>query len=212
MDREGNYLAADQVFGTASPVEVRAVGNVVLLTPQGDKLVGDNVRLTDTLRDGTVENLMVVLEGGGRIAASRGTRLNGISTFNNAIYSPCPVTTATGCPEEAELGGDGRARDRRSEKHAYPLRGCAAPAVRTQLAATADFHLAKSDEGVTGLLVPIIALSSRNGLEFAFPITGNLGRIAMQRSPRISTPAYFRRSKRAIASWTVSARSRSAVS
>ena len=44
------------------------------LTPQGDKLVGDNVLLTDTLRDGTIDNLLVVLESGGRIAASRGTR------------------------------------------------------------------------------------------------------------------------------------------
>src|SRR5689334_24119862 len=68
MDREGNYLAADQVVWDRKTGEVRAIGNVVLVTPQGDKVVGDNVRLTDTLRDGTIDNLMVVLEGGGRIA------------------------------------------------------------------------------------------------------------------------------------------------
>ena len=54
MEREGNYLAADQVVWTRRDGQVRAKGNVVLLTPQGDKLVGDNVQLTDTLRDGTV--------------------------------------------------------------------------------------------------------------------------------------------------------------
>src|SRR5205823_14075909 len=91
--------AADEVGWNRKSGEVRARGNVVLLTPQGDKLVGDNVRLTDTLRDGTVDNLMVVLESGGRIAATRGTRLNGVSTFANAIYSPCPVTSETGCPK-----------------------------------------------------------------------------------------------------------------
>ena len=74
MNRVGNYLAADQVVWNRKSGEVRAIGNVVVLTPQGDKLVGDNVVLTDTLQDGTVENLLVVLEGGGRIAARRGTR------------------------------------------------------------------------------------------------------------------------------------------
>src|SRR5438128_7451839 len=61
MNRDGNYLAADQVVWNRKSGQVRAIGNVVLLTPQGDKLVGDNVQLTDTLRDGTVDNLMVVL-------------------------------------------------------------------------------------------------------------------------------------------------------
>src|SRR5689334_18541911 len=99
MNREGNYLAADQVTWDRKSGQVIAHGNVVVVTPEGDKLVGDNVQLTDTLRDGTVDNLMVVLESGGRVAASRGTRVNGVLTLSNAIYSPCPVTTDTGCPK-----------------------------------------------------------------------------------------------------------------
>ena len=99
MKRDGNYLAADEVVWERKTGEVRALGNVVLLTPQGDKLVGDNVLLTDTLRDGTVDNLTVVLESGGRIAATRGRRSGDVTTLENAIYSPCPVTTATGCPK-----------------------------------------------------------------------------------------------------------------
>src|SRR4051812_6868296 len=53
MDREGNYLAAEQVVWDRKSGEVRATGNVVVLTPEGDKLIGENVVLTDTLRDGT---------------------------------------------------------------------------------------------------------------------------------------------------------------
>jgi LPS-assembly protein len=176
MDREGNYLAADQVIWDRKSGQVRAVGNVVLLTPQGDKLVGDNVQLTDTLRDGTVENLMVVLEGGGRIAASHGTRLNGISTFNNAIYSPCPVTTATGCPKRpswavtaARVIDDPKSNHIRFEGARLQLFGINLPLLPI-------FTLAKSGEGVTGLLVPIIALSSRNGFEFALPYHWQLGK------------------------------------
>ena len=96
MNREGNYLAADQVVWNRKTGQVTAQGNVVMVTPEGDRLVGDHVVLTDALRDGTVENLLVVLEGGGRVAARRGTRTGQITTLENAIYSPCPVTTDTG--------------------------------------------------------------------------------------------------------------------
>src|SRR6185503_9961135 len=99
MNREGNYLAADQVIWDRKTGQVYAKGNVVLLTPQGDKLIGDTVELTDTLRDGTVSNLMVVLENGARVAATRGTRSGNVTTLENAIYSPCPVTTDSGCPK-----------------------------------------------------------------------------------------------------------------
>ena len=50
MARDGNYLAADQVIWNRRTGEVRAEGNVVRASiPQGDKLVGDSVVLTDTL-------------------------------------------------------------------------------------------------------------------------------------------------------------------
>ena len=51
MVRDGNYLAADRVVWTRKTGQISAEGNVVVVDPQGDKLVGDNVALTDTLRD-----------------------------------------------------------------------------------------------------------------------------------------------------------------
>ena len=98
MAREGNYLAADQVVWNRKTDEVRAAGILSCMTPEGDKLVGEDVVLTDTFKEGTIDNLLVVLENGGRIAASAepGRR---VTILENAIYSPCPVTTETGCPK-----------------------------------------------------------------------------------------------------------------
>ena len=98
MSREGNYLAADQIVWNRTTGEVRAQGNVVIVNPQGDRLIGDTILLTDALRDGTVDNLLVALESGGRIVAERGSRIGNITTLENAAYSACPVTTDTGCP------------------------------------------------------------------------------------------------------------------
>jgi LPS-assembly protein len=175
MNRDGNYLAADRVVWDRKSGQVRAIGNAVLLTPQGDKLVGDNVQLTDTLRDGTVDNLMVVLEGGGRIAAAHGTRSDGISSLTNAIYSPCPVTSDTGCPKRpswaitaARVIDDPNSPRIRFEGARLQLFGVNLPLLPV-------FNVAKGNGGVTGLLVPDIALSSRNGLELALPYHWQIG-------------------------------------
>ena len=94
MSRDGNYVAADQVNWNRKSGEVIATGNVVVVNPQGDKLVGERVVLSDELRDGSIQNLLVVLETGGRLASESGARNNNVTTLEKATYSPCPVTTA----------------------------------------------------------------------------------------------------------------------
>jgi LPS-assembly protein len=89
LARDGNYLAADQVSWDRKTGKVQAAGNVVVLDPQGNKLVGDKVDLTDSLKDGTIDNLLLVLDTGGRIAARRGERRGGKTILDNAIYTGC---------------------------------------------------------------------------------------------------------------------------
>ncbi|MFL6785337.1 MAG: LPS-assembly protein LptD [Sphingomicrobium sp.] len=175
MNREGNYLAADQVIWNRKSGQVYAKGNVVVVTPEGDKLVGDNVQLTDTLRDGTIDNLMVVLESGGRIAAQHGTRANGVSTLTNAIYTPCPVTTETGCPKRpswaitaARVIDDPKSERIRFEGGRLQLFGLNLPLLPV-------FNISRGEEGATGFLVPGIAFSSRNGVELSFPYHWQIG-------------------------------------
>ncbi|MEO5972169.1 MAG: LPS assembly protein LptD [Sphingomicrobium sp.] len=171
MARDGNYLAADSVTWDRRTGEVRAEGNIVVLNPEGDKLVGDKVVLTDTLRDGTMENLLILLEGGGRIAATRGVRNGNITSLDNAIYSPCPVTTPAGCPRNpswsitaARVVHD-PARDKvRFQGGRLRLFGVTLPLLPIFSVATGG-----GGGGASGWLVPDISLSNRNGLELAVP-------------------------------------------
>jgi LPS-assembly protein len=169
MNREGNYLAADQVIWNRKTGQVLAKGNVVVLTPEGDKMVGDNVQLTDTLRDGTVDNLLVILESGGRIAAQRGTRAGQITTLQNAVYSPCPVTTDNGCPKRpswaitaARVTYDPDHKQVRFQGGRLQLFGVDLPLLPV-------FRISTGSEGATGWLVPDFSVSSRNGFELAAP-------------------------------------------
>jgi len=169
MNREGNYLAADEVVWDRKSGQVRAEGNVVVLTPQGDKLIGEDVVLTDTLRDGTVHNLLVVLESGGRIAAAKGTRSGNLTTLDNAIYSPCPVTSPSGCPRRpswsitaARIIQDPVHQRVRFEGGRLQLFGVNLPLLPI-------FNIGTGDQGTTGWLVPDISLSTKKGLEIAAP-------------------------------------------
>jgi LPS-assembly protein len=172
MDRDGNYLAADRVTWARATGEVRAEGNVVVVNPEGDKMVSDKVTLTDSLRDGTIDNLLVVLESGGRIAAVRATRTNGVTVLDNAVYSPCPVTTPTGCPKNpswkivaARVVQDPATHRIRFEGGRLNLFGVTLPLLPI-------FSIGSGgggNGGMSGALVPDIAYSSSNGLELALP-------------------------------------------
>jgi LPS-assembly protein len=171
MSRDGNYLAAERVSWDRKSGQVVAEGNVVVMTPEGDKLIGDRVDLTESLRDGTVENLLIVMESGARIAATRGSRSGTQTQLSNAVYSPCPVITADGCPKDpswkitaarvTQDSASGRVRFTGGQLH---ILGLALPLLPV-------FSISDGSQkgGVSGALVPNIRLDSNNGLELNFP-------------------------------------------
>ena len=171
MDRDGYYLASDRVEWNRRTGEVVALGNVVVFSPEGDRLVGDRVVLDDRLRDGTVENLLVVVESGARLAARRATRTNGILRLEQAVYTACPVTTATGCPRKpswsisaARVTRDPTRGRLRFEGGRLTLFGLTVP-----LLPVFNVSDGSNAQAASGVLIPQVSLSSSNGLEVAVP-------------------------------------------
>lgn len=172
MARDGNYVAADQVSWNRTSGQVVATGNVVLLNPQGDKFIGDRATLTDELKDATVENLLVVFENGGRLAARRATRNGDVTTLAGAVYSPCPVTQGDGCEPRRPSWKVTAARVRydavrnrvRFEGGRLEILG-----IRLPLLPIFAVSTGAGSEGVTGILFPEFKLSGRNGFEIGVP-------------------------------------------
>jgi len=101
MYRTGDKLRADKVVWNRKTGKVTAIGNIAVTNPQGDTAYGDQIDLTDSLKDGVVDNMLVVLEQGGRLAAVKGERSeSGVVTLRQAAYTPCSVTDSGGCPKE----------------------------------------------------------------------------------------------------------------
>lgn len=98
--RDGRTLTADTVIYNRGTGVVEASGNVLVDGGDGSRAVADRFELTESLRDGAVENILLILADGSRLAANSGVRTNGVSTLDRAAYSPCAVVDEQGCPQE----------------------------------------------------------------------------------------------------------------
>ena len=173
--REGNRLRADRVVWNRQTGEVIASGEIAVTNPEGDVAYGDRIELTDTLKDGAIENMLVVLEGGGRIAAERGTRREGGAiVVEHAAYTPCPVTDRNGCPKEPsfKITADSVVYDPAAGRIRY--RGAQVALFGLALPLPIFSHPI-GGKASSGLLLPDVQIDRTNGLEIALPYLFLLG-------------------------------------
>jgi LPS-assembly protein len=100
VNRDGYTVRADNVVWDRTTGEVTALGSIRAVGPEGDVAYGDKIVLTDALKDGVIENLLVVLADESRLAAKRGARKDGIYTLDYAAYTACKVVDPDGCPKK----------------------------------------------------------------------------------------------------------------
>lgn len=167
--RGGQRLRADTVRWNRTTGAVEASGNVIVTDPDGTRAYGDRIELTDSLRDGAVDNMLIVMGDGARFAAQHGVRRpDGDILLDQAVYSPCPVETDDGCPREpswqikAEKVEYDRDRDRARFRNAtFELFGM--PIIPIPKMST-SFTGPDS-----GLLMPNMRIDRTNGFEVSVP-------------------------------------------
>ena len=170
MTSEGNNLRADRLIWNRTTGEVRAEGNVRVVNPAGDAAYGDSVVLTDTLRDGVVDNLLLVLEDGGRLAADRAERREGYTTLYRAAYSPCAVIDENGCPKDPTWKITAVQVVHDPVRHRIRYKGASVSLFGLPIIALPGLsHPDGSEGGGSGILVPDVRFSRRNGLELSLP-------------------------------------------
>ena len=100
LNRDAWRLSADRIEYNRTTGIVVAVGNVIVTDPEGNQSLGDRVELTDSLREGVIDNVLLVLNDGGRLAAVEGARTGDVIAMRRAVYSPCAVVDKQGCPHD----------------------------------------------------------------------------------------------------------------
>ena len=167
--REGNRLRADKVVWNRNTGQVEAQGNVSVTDPEGNTAYGDRFDVTDTLKDGAVDNMLMVLESGGRLAAVKGERVNGIYTLHKAAYTGCSVEDSDGCPKEPtwQINAVKVIYDPNRQRVTYSR--ATVELFGLPLIPLPGFSHPVGDNGGTGLLVPNIRYDRTNGFEVALP-------------------------------------------
>jgi LPS-assembly protein len=170
MNREGYNLRADSVTWDRHTGQVHANGDVRVLSPGGDVAYADSVQLEDTLKDGVVQNMLLVLADGGRLAAIRATRRNGVTTLEHAAYTPCAVTTPEGCPKNPTWQINAVRVVHDPVRHRISYQGATLNLFGMPLLGLPGLsHPDGTQGGGTGFLVPEIRYSRRNGLALSAP-------------------------------------------
>jgi len=164
-------LSYNQQGGT-----VTASGNVRLLEPGGEVIFAEYIELTDDMREGTIENLRILLYDNARIAAAGGRRTNGNRTeMVRGVYSPCEV-----CDEDPNADPLWQVRaarvihdqsDRQVEYHDAVLEFYGIP-----IAYTPYFtHPDPTVERQTGFLAPSFGSNTNTGFYLRTPFFWNIG-------------------------------------
>jgi len=171
MTREGYRLRADSVSWDRRSGEVRANGDVRIVSPEGDTAYADSVQLEDTLKDGVVQNMLLVLADGGRLAATEARRVNGYTTLYRAAYTPCAVVSPDGCPKNPTWQINAVRVTHDPVRHRISYQGATLNLLGVPIIGLPGLSHPDGSEGAggSGFLVPEIRYGRRNGLELSVP-------------------------------------------
>ncbi len=163
---EDRSVRADEVTWNRVTGQIVGSGNVRFVDEDGNQLYTSRIELTDAFEAGAMEDLLLALREGGRLAAVTGARrADGTIELTRAAYTGCEVVTGTGCPREPSWRitadrvvyspADNRVRFNGAYLELFGARLIPLPglAIRTD------------GRPVSGFLVPELQLSRNNGFE-----------------------------------------------
>ncbi|MGH6786289.1 MAG: LPS-assembly protein LptD [Novosphingobium sp.] len=169
LRRSGQSVRADTVSWNRTSGEIVAAGNVRFVDADGNQLFTERVELTDELKAGAMENLLLALREGGRLAAVKGERAeDGSIVLTRAAYSACAVEDeATGCPKTPSwrILADRVVYDPEGKRVRF--KGARLELFGARLLPLPGLVLTTDGRAVSGLLIPDIRLSASNGVELS---------------------------------------------
>ena len=168
LRRQDQTVRANAVTWNRKTGQIEATGNIRFVDQDGNVLYTDKVELTDELKAGAIEDMLLVLREGGRLAARGGQRdAKGDLVLHDAAFTGCAVEDDSGCPKKPSWEVTAvrityRASDKRVKYYGATLRLFGVSVLPLPgLGHTADFR------AESGLLIPDVRLGAANGVEIS---------------------------------------------
>lgn len=176
MRRNSQSVRADKVVWNRKTGEVEATGNIRLVDADGNQLFADSVMLDDDLRAGAMQNMLLALREGGRLAAANGKRApDGGLVLSNAVYSACAVEDNTGCPVKPSWRITAKRVTYDDTQKLIRFIGARLELFGARLLPLPGLMLASDGRPISGFLIPDVRLSASNGVEFSQSYYKRLG-------------------------------------
>ena len=163
---EDKSVRADEVTWNRKTGQIVGSGNVRFVDEDGNQLYTSRIELTDEFEAGAMEDLLLALREGGRLAAASGTRqADGTIELTRAAYTGCEVVTATGCPREPSwrITAD-RVVYSPADKRVR-FNGAFLELFGARLIPLPGLAIRTDGRPVSGFLVPDVQFSRNNGFE-----------------------------------------------
>lgn len=170
VTRDGYRLTANEVAYNRDTGIVEARGAVRIIDPNGNEAFSDRVNLTESLRDGAVDGFLLILQDGGRLAATSGVRKDGRSDLKRAVYSPCDIVGKDGCPKEPLWQIKARSVRHDPDRHRIVYKDARLEVLGIPILYTPGLsHPDGPGRNASGILVPSLRLDRSLGVSVELP-------------------------------------------
>lgn len=161
-------VRADRVTYNRTSGQIVADGRVRFVDENGNQLFTERVELTDQFEAGAMEDLLIALRQGGRLAARSGERgPDGTVALTDAAYTACPVESAEGCARQPtwRITADKVRYDPASDTVRFS--GAFLEIFGLRLLPLPQLAINTSGRAMSGILIPNIQVSQNNGVEIS---------------------------------------------
>ncbi len=168
LRRDGQSVRADSVTWNRKTGQIFASGNIRFVDPDGNQLFSDKLELTDELKAGAMENMLLALREGGRLVAAKGERAaDGSIVLSNAAYSACAVEDETGCPRNPSWRITATRVIYDPAQKRVRFNGARLELFGVRLMPLPGLVITTDGRAISGLLIPDVRLSASNGIELS---------------------------------------------
>jgi LPS-assembly protein len=166
LRRSNQTVRADTVSWNRKTGQIFANGNIRFVDADGNQLYVEKLELTDELKAGAMENMLLALREGGRLAAESGKRAaDGTVILQRAAYSGCEVEDDKGCPKRPSWRITAKQVIYDPDHKSVRFNGARLELFGVRLIPLPGLLVATDGRAISGPLIPDLRLSASNGVE-----------------------------------------------
>ncbi len=168
LRNQDRSVRADEVRWNRNAGSILATGNVRLVDERGNQLFTDSTELTDTFETGAMEDLLLALRAGGRLAARSGARgEDGTVVLTDAAYTACALAYQEECANNPSwrITADRVTYD--PDDSRVRFNGAVLELFGARILPLPGLAIRTDGQAVSGVLVPDVRVSESNGLELS---------------------------------------------